>query len=574
VIIGAALILAAIVVTLAVRDTSREKAHISRTLLEKGTAIIKAFESGARAGMGMRWGGEQFQTLIEELSDQSGLFYLAVVDEDGRVLAHSNRDLVGRTLYGRQELDGLGLSPREQWRVTSDGQGRRVFEIFRLFAPMAGRMPRENGRMHHDSCFMPDGQPAPAAGKQAVFLGLDIGPFDDALAEDMRTTVILSAVLLLLGMAGVLSLFWASSYRASTRLLHDTRAFASEIVSNLPVGLVTTDAQGRIAVMNGAAQRITGLKADEAIGRAPDEVLPPDWCRLADLPEEGEPVIERETECRFGGGKPVPLSVSASKIVNEEGGFLGNVVIFRDLGEVRRLQEEVRRRERLAALGNLAAGVAHEIRNPLSSIKGFAKYFEGHCAEGSEGRELAAIMTREVDRLNRVVTELLDFARPTDLKSRPTDVSGLIEHSLRLIRQDAAARGVEVEFRAEPSLPRVDVDPDRFAQALLNLYLNGIQAMDGGGRLAVRAMAGGGNSVRIEVEDTGRGIPAGDLKDIFNPYFTTKPSGTGLGLANVHKVVEAHRGEIKVGSVPGKGTTFTILVPIHGSREETHGRQA
>jgi two-component system sensor histidine kinase HydH len=421
---------------------------------------------------------------------------------------------------------------------------------------------------------MMSGFPPPfPEGRQFIFVGLDTAHFDEARAVDLRNTVVTAATLLLLGFGGVLSLFLAQNYRASRRMLQDATAFSSEVVANLPVGVIATDRKGRISLLNPAAERLAGVRAGQLVGRAPDEALAGAWPALRCALDEAGPA-ERATECAFPGGRRVPVGVSATRIVNEDGGHVGNAFILRDLAEVRRLEEEVRRGQKLAALGSLAAGVAHEIRNPLSSIKGFAKYFEGHCAEGSEGRELAAIMTREVDRLNRVVTELLDFARPTDLKSRPTDVSGLIEHSLRLIRQDAAARGVEVEFRAEPSLPRVDVDPDRFAQALLNLYLNGIQAMDGGGRLAVRAMAGGGNSVRIEVEDTGRGIPAGDLKDIFNPYFTTKPSGTGLGLANVHKVVEAHRGEIKVGSVPGKGTTFTILVPIHGSREETHGRQA
>ena len=159
---------------------------------------------------------------------------------------------------------------------------------------------------------------------------------------------------------------------------------------------------------------------------------------------------------------------------------------MRDLGEIRRLQGQVRRQEKLAALGGLAAGVAHEIRNPLSSIKGLATYFAGQFDAGSEAREAAGVMVQEVDRLNRVITELLDFARPTDLKRQPTDLSALLVRSLQLVQQDAANQGVDVSLSVDPDLYPVAVDPDRLAQCLLNLYLNAIQAMEGGGTLTVR----------------------------------------------------------------------------------------
>jgi len=317
-----------------------------------------------------------------------------------------------------------------------------------------------------------------------------------------------------------------------------------------------------LAVVNGAAERIAGVKAADIIGKLPEEVLPPVWCDLKEIIDAGEPVAERETECAFDGEKSLPLSVSASRIVNEDGAHLGNIYIFRDLGEVRRLQEEVRRREKLAALGGLAAGVAHEIRNPLSSIKGVAKYFEGHFAAGSEGRELAGVMAREVDRVNRVITELLDFARPSDVETHPTDLGDLVERSLRLIGPDAAARNVRIDYARNAGLPMVAVDPDRFAQVLLNLCLNAVQAMEGGGLLTVRTVHESARSrVRIDVEDTGQGIAAASLGNIFNPYFTTKPSGTGLGLSIVQKIVEAHQGEIQVKSTPGRGSVFSVFLP-------------
>jgi two-component system sensor histidine kinase HydH len=388
--------------------------------------------------------------------------------------------------------------------------------------------------------------------------------------------MVISSVLLLLGFGGFLSLFWAHSYRTTKRSLQDTTAFADEVVTHLPVGLIATAADGKIAYFNSAAAKITDLKPEDARGKDPEEVLPSGLCGLKAFLEQGQLILEKEMECEFSGRNSVPLSVSAAQIVNEEGAFVGNVLILRDLGEVRRLQEEIHRKEKLAAIGSLAAGVAHEIRNPLSSIKGLAAYFGNKFEQGSEDKQAAEVMSQEVDRLNRVISELLDFARPSELNLKPADVNEVIEHSLRLVQQDSKAKNVEVRWSGSEDIPSVLLDPDRFSQSLLNLYLNAIQAMEQGGILSVRSSLGAHNDIEVEVADTGKGINHDDLDGIFDPYFTTKPSGTGLGLAIVHKIIEAHLGQIKVRSTPGKGTAFTISVPIqsgqHPEREANDRR--
>jgi len=227
------------------------------------------------------------------------------------------------------------------------------------------------------------------------------------------------------------------------------------------------------------------------------------------------------------------------------------------------LQAQVRRNERLSALGNLAAGVAHEIRNPLSSIKGFATYLAGK-VQGPD-REAAKAMVQETDRLNRVVSELLEFARPGEMKLRDEDLGQVVERALRLVRADWTAKGVTVSFEQDESLPRVPLDPERFTQALLNLFLNAIQAMEPGGELRISTFRNpSAGVVALRIADTGHGMASELLPDIFNPYFTTKSSGTGLGLAIVHRIVEAHNAEIKVESTVGQGTVFTILLPMTG----------
>jgi two-component system sensor histidine kinase HydH len=248
------------------------------------------------------------------------------------------------------------------------------------------------------------------------------------------------------------------------------------------------------------------------------------------------------------------------RIINADGDYVGQVLILRDLGEVRRLQEEVRRQEKLAAIGGLAAGVAHEIRNPLSSIKALATFFAGQFDQGSEGREAADVMTQEVDRLNRAITELLEFARPTDLKLQEVDIEFLIARSIQLVRQDAADRDIHIETLIDGDLCPIRVDPDRFAQCLLNLHLNAIEAMENGGTLTVRCRSHRGY-LDITVADTGPGIAPEHRKHIFDPYFTTKPKGTGLGLAIVYKIVEAHEGRLMVESTKEQGSRFTLRLP-------------
>lgn len=234
--------------------------------------------------------------------------------------------------------------------------------------------------------------------------------------------------------------------------------------------------------------------------------------------------------------------------------------------QVRLLEEEVRRKEKLAAVGTLAAGVAHEIRNPLSSIKGYATYFGERFPDGSEDRAAAGVMVREVDRLNRVISDLIGFSRPTDVRLKATPLTEVAEHALQLLRQDAVQRKVKLVLEATPDLPPALLDADRFGQALLNVCLNGLDAMPDGGVLTLRLTQYTPDRLCLEVADTGTGIPPENLPHIFDPYFTSKGQGTGLGLATVHNIIEAHGGEVSVSSRHGTaeptGTSFRFLLPL------------
>lgn len=580
IILGSTAILLIVVIILAVQNTNRERRAMTQLLKAKGAALIRAVEAGARTGMmgrmGMIWGGQQIQRLLEETGRLPDVTYMAVVDEKGIIVAHSDPSKLKKPFRtANRELVHLGPDLQENWEIVDLGDQGRVFEVHRHFRPLfqaSGRGGRMQGMMHwhgrspasRDDWFLPEKRQ-----QLLIVAGLDVDSFEKEIQKDIQTTIIISAILLLLGFGGFVSLFWMNSYRMAKRTLQDTSAFADEVVAHLPVGLIATDREGAITFFNEAAERITGLSAAKATGQRPDTLLPVHLCGLKGVMEEGEAIAEKQMECTFPSGRTVPLSVSATQIINAAGDLVGYILILRDLGEVQRLQDEIRRQEKLAAIGGLAAGVAHEIRNPLSSIKGLATFFRDQFDEGSEAKEAAGVMINEVDRLNRKITELLDFSRPTDVKYQVTELEPLLSHSLQLIQQDISSQGIEIIFEIAPNLCPVSVDPDRLTQCLLNLYLNAIQAMPDGGTLTLTCRSDQQEHIiLITVGDTGDGIPADQLEQIFNPYFTTKGRGTGLGLAIVHKIIEAHHARIKVESVVGKGSTFTLQIPCYADTEK------
>ena len=224
-------------------------------------------------------------------------------------------------------------------------------------------------------------------------------------------------------------------------------------------------------------------------------------------------------------------------------------------------EEQLRRADRLSALGELSAGMAHEIRNPLGSIKGAAEILKDDYGPDAPKREFVQILLKETDRLNQIVQEFLSFARPTPPELKQEDVNEVIESVLALTAQSARSSRITVEQKLDRTIGKRDLDGGLLKQAFLNLVLNAIQAMPAGGRLTVRSDLRPGG-IEVQIADTGAGITPENRKKLFSPFFTTKKEGTGLGLAITFRIIQNHRGAIDVESGPGKGTTFTVWIPI------------
>ncbi len=573
-VIGAVLVLAPIFFFVTVDSINRQKENTISLLKEKGAALIRSFEAGARTGMmGMRWGGDQVQRLLSETAQQKDIVYILVTDSRGKILADSDPQNIGKTYGTHLNLHRMAKSHDLHWREVFTPGGKKVFEVYRQFVPMRGRgLGRGRGMGMGRGQMMGSGDwcqshlnPQTASeggGDQVIFVGLDMTSIEDAAGEDIRHSILMGFIFLLIGFAGVVSLFLAQAYRSAKTSFSRVKAFSDNLVENMPMGLIAIDPEERIASFNQTAESMLGINAEDAVLKQLSDILPPSFRNFFYQLKTKTGPFTTEIEAAINHGKNLPLEVIGTALMEEDGAPLGWVILFRDLTEIRQLKKEILRSQRLASIGRLAAGVAHEIRNPLSSIKGFATYFKERYRDTPDDRQTADIMIQEVERLDRVIGQLLEFARPMSIQEKPINIEALIRHSLKMIESDAQAKNITLNFKNDAHLETATIDPDRVKQVLLNLYLNAIEAMEKGGDLTVSLLpAQRDNGIQITVVDTGPGIRREDLPHLFDPYFTTKPSGTGLGLAIVHKIVESHHGEIEIKSRPGEGTTVVLTIP-------------
>ena len=575
ILIGAVAVLLPMVVFITVENINRQKDKSIHLLLEKGAALIRSFEAGTRTGMmGRQWGGFQLQQLLSETAQQPDIVYLMVADETGQAVAHSNPEQIGRIHGAELDLKKISGVKNLQWRQITRPDGQNVFEVYRKFIPSGpsrgrGMMKRHMQMMGHQ---LPSGWQENeniTNSARIIFVGLDMRPIEEARRADVRHAVVMGAILLLVGFAGFTLLFLVQSYRATRASLSRIKAFSDNVVENVPIGLLALDHLGKIAAFNKGAESILQLSTTEVIGQSARKVLPQKLLKEIDNSRTHDDVIEKEIESTTAEGKTVPLEIGVSSIKDENENFVGNVLLFKDLTEVRELRREVARSQRLASVGRLAAGVAHEIRNPLSSIKGFATYFKERYPDQPQDQQTAAIMIQEVDRLNRVVGQLLEFSKPISIKPQKVSLSSLVANSIKLIEDRVDEKNITVNIQNSARVDDVRIDPDRTNQILLNLYLNAVDAMEDGGKLTVDFSSGSDRSdIHITVSDTGRGISPEHLTKVFDPYFTTKSSGTGLGLAIAYNMfaVETMGGAIKVTSNPGKGTSFSVTIPFSNTR--------
>ncbi len=366
----------------------------------------------------------------------------------------------------------------------------------------------------------------------------------------------------------------------------DLKNFNESVIQSIGSGLITLDLEKRITSFNQAAEEILGWSASEVIGLYLEEALPaeevqrllpqPDWPEVKD-----SSLLHREMEITRKDRKRIYVGYTVSSRRDNRNQHVGTIISFRDISQIKQMQAEVLRMDRLASLGVLASGIAHEIRNPLAGIKTVAQTLEEDLEEGDGKREYLARIIRQVNRMDELLRTLFSYARPQSPVRRPHKLQDIINEVKGLMVQRFELANVRFEEIYAEDLPLIQVDFHQTQQVFINLFLNAIDAMNGGGSLVVHARPvtappsrsdrrgkrfqeshRRGQFAEVRVSDTGEGIPRENMQAIFDPFFTTKPQGSGLGLSIVYRIIEEHRGNIHVESEPGKGTTFSLFLPV------------
>jgi PAS domain S-box-containing protein len=314
---------------------------------------------------------------------------------------------------------------------------------------------------------------------------------------------------------------------------------------------------------NRSAEDLLGLPLADVRGRFCRDVFAvgqrPLLERIQNTLATGQVVSREEVRVLSKDGRSVPVGLSTSFLIDEEGSRRGVIAVFADLSEFKAIEERARRSETLAAIGQLSAGIAHEIRNCLNPISGSVEFLQRELTLDGENAHLMGLISQECERLNRFVTELLDYAREPRFHAESADLGDAIGDAMDLVRRHPAFRpDIALEFTVAEDAPAVLVDREQFKRVLVNLLQNAIEALEGPGRVAVRILPSAGDRVQVTVSDTGPGIPAEYLPRITEPFFTTKRGGTGLGLAIAARIMERLGGRLSVTSTPGAGTTFIL----------------
>jgi two-component system nitrogen regulation sensor histidine kinase GlnL len=356
------------------------------------------------------------------------------------------------------------------------------------------------------------------------------------------------------------------------------------IIDDFVDGVVVADAEGKILIWNRAAEEMTGIAGPEAVGRGIRSVFIENQAVISQLEKtmaSGRSYSDYEAEIAVKHGSERPVGIVTSMLTDDDGRSIGLILTIRDQSGVRDLKERMRRSDRLATLGMIAAGIAHEVKNPLVGIRGAAQLMKSElqtALEPSTGKSLTEyldVILKEADRLNNVLEDILDFTRVKPREMKASNIHSILDRVLLLNEESARKRGIILTRLYDPSLPDVYGSEDQLIQVFLNIIKNAIEAMQGGGKLTVMTrmsdlfttVQADGRKLQlmvVKVSDTGPGIKPEHLQDIFTPFFTTKDRGVGLGLALSYQIVQEHLGTIRVESNEKEGTTFSVYLPLAG----------
>jgi len=476
--------------------------------------------------------------LIQKISQQSGVDYIVLQSMEGIVLASKK---VERMLKIEEDpfLQSAFAEEITRSRIISF-EGEEVFEVVKPFK----------------SEEIPSG----------IFrIGLSLKGYKKVASSYQKQMILFSIILFILGLLTIGIVIINQNYSILDRSYKEIKTLTGNVLEAMHSAVVAVDEEGKIVTLNRLAEDLFGVSRDHAIGRNYNFIFPSDACLLKQALEEKRTTRDVETEFRTLSGEDKVLIIGTSCLFDEEKKFKGAVAVIHDITELKQYEEEAKRAERLSALGNLAAGVAHEIRNPLNAISITAQRLKSEFVPQKDQEEYTSftrIILDEIKRLDNIINQFLSLAKARKLNLVPTDMSKFLNEVVGLAEIEATQKDIQLT-REIDRLPQIKIDPGELKKALLNIILNGIQATPSSGKLGVWSHLDDlQRNIVITIKDSGSGISKEKLPKIFQPYFSTKEKGTGLGLSIAYRIISDHKGKIDVKSEVGKGTIFTIKLPI------------
>jgi two-component system sensor histidine kinase HydH len=567
-----AVTLLVIVVFFTLRNIAAQNQRMEEFTVQQGVSVIRTLEAGTRTGfMEGDWGIENVQMLIEQAAKDPDVEWVGLISADGMIIAHSEPAQIGLHLLMGKELETVKTvirtgEPLPFKRELPDG--RTIIEIWKPFTPfqdqlIGSELTARHTQIGKELLDVFDREP-----KQVLFLALKTDRFKHIRQQDIMYAIFMGAILFVIGSASVYFIFVVQNAYLVRRALDEMRTYTRNVLESMANGMITVDQSMGVATFNPTALEILRKTKAEVEGRHIADLLPLED-EIKQVLSHPDAVLEKEVSISNENRTNAFLALSVSALKEPDSTVSrGAVIIVRDMTMIRELEQKVAVNEKFAALGRLSAGVAHEIRNPLNSIRGFIQYFQKKLILDEEDYRYTDLMLTEVDRLNRVISKLLAYSKPREPRLAIRSIDEILDHCARVLQREAAEAGVEIVNTSSDDVPLVLMDTDQMTQVFLNILLNAIEASPRGGRVFIRRTNQENGRLVVAVEDTGEGIPRENLDKLFDPFFSTKKKGTGLGLPIVKSIVEGHDGEIEVESEPGKGTRIIVTLRTYQISDE------
>lgn len=541
---------------------SERNINISTFLIrEKGKSILQTIESNIIASQIDT--KEKMDDLISNYTLQDDVEFIALANGKGMVLVSNNDDMIGKILPITPALAETSnynacINPDFPFNSAQLEESKYIIVQRALFPPHP-QFEKRNGHHRRNKILHCQRELLRnfSADNMQIFLVVGFKTeeiLEAKLRDDKKTMLHVIAFSFLIFMS-LLSFVLLKKYQKSYQLIETSKVYFDGLMKTIPLGIMTLNKDNVIVTCNPVTEEMLG--SSNLTGKNICDYIPSVAYLNFDVP-----IINAMVKTTHQPDNSLELNSFTITIDNEKK-RIG--IILRDLKEIQKLQEELNRKDRLASVGQLAAGIAHEIRNPLSTIKGFARIFEENSKEGSEEKTLAEIMNQEICRVDKVIADLLELSKPNTLTKSIVSLQKVIEQVQNsLVIQ---SKENQVVFHNEITAPEVNLDFDKIIQVFHNIYINAIEAMKKNSPEKERCITTKAwreqNTIHISIKDSGHGIAQNKISQLFTPYFTTKAKGTGLGLVIVQKIIEAHKGSIKVESSEHVGTTFLITLPLN-----------